>query len=370
LTHQGQLDDLYARTLEPNVFYAPAFILAAMRHLREGRQTRLLLIWRTASDGKERRLVAALPLVREPRRYVWPLPALRAAEFYGTLSTPLLDPSSVEETWTALLDGLAKARCRALFLPFSHGDGPAFGALARACDHTGRALVQLGHHERALLRSASDGSTYLHATLETRRRKEADRQRRRLSEEGELTFHVAGERADVACALESFLELESAGWKGKMGTDLRSVSGAAAFIRDVATELAGMGAMRIATLQLSGRTVAAGIVAVSDGRAFYIKTAYDEALARFSPGLLLTLDLTKHLLDDPDVDDADSIAIADHPMIDRIWTARFPVVSAMIACRSGRDPIFGAIVRAERARERLRLATSEIRRRITTRRAG
>jgi hypothetical protein len=214
-----------------------------------------------------------------------------------------------------------------------------------------------------------NGSAYLHSILETRRRKEADRQRRRLSEEGELTFHVAHERTDVATSLEAFLDLESAGWKGQRGTDMRSVPGAAAFIGEVAQALAAAGTMRIASLRLSGRTVAAGIVAVSDGRAFYVKTAYDEELARFSPGLLLTLELTKHLLDDSEIDDADSIAVANHPMIDRIWTARFPVASAMISCRPGRDPMFWVIVGAERARDRIRRAARDLRRRANSRRA-
>ena len=136
----------------------------------------------------------------------------------------------------------------------------------------------------------------------------------------------------------------------------------------MARELSARGEIQLATLKLSDRPIAAGIVAVAQRRAFYVKTAYDESLARFSPGLLLALDLTQSLLNDPRIDDADSIAVADHPMIDRIWTARFPVVAAMIPCVSGSKRVFRVIVRAETARERIRLATADVRHRLSTRR--
>ena len=365
--HRGAWQDLHDRAVEPNVFYSPGLVLAAMRHLHEGARIRVLMIWRHAEESEESRLAAVLPLVRE-RRYVAPLPMLRAPEFYGTLSTPLLDPEEPAETCGALIAALADAGCHALFLPYGHEAGPALSALAEASRQNGGEPALLRRHERALLRSDCDGATYLRATLETRRRKEAERQRRRLADEGHLVFRIARDPEEISRGLEAFLNLEALGWKGRRGTDLKAVPGAASFIREMARELSARGEIQLATLELSDRPIAAGIVAVAQRRAFYVKTAYDESLARFSPGLLLALDLTQSLLNDPRIDDADSIAVADHPMIDRIWTARFPVVAAMIPCVSGSKRVFRVIVRAETARERIRLATADVRHRLSTRR--
>jgi hypothetical protein len=211
--------------------------------------------------------------------------------------------------------------------------------------------VDLAQHRRAMLRSALPGVEYIRATLETRRRKEAERQRRRLADLGALSFEVVSSEADTARELDAFLELEAAGWKGKSGTALAHAPGSANFIREAAAALARRGAFRVATLALNGRAIASGLIGQAGSRAYYIKTTYDEAYARFSPGLLLTLDLTAHLLDDPSIEDADSIAVADHPMIDRIWIERHAVASVIISTRPGGGQGFKAAVAAERIRE-------------------
>ncbi len=342
-------DDLASRALEPNAFFAAPTALAGMRHLPERRGAVLLIAWRGA--GETRRLVGLLPLARARGRFVNPLPIRRAAAHYGTLSTPLLDPDRPAETLAAMLAALGRAGIRAVLLPYLADEGPVAAALAEAAAAAHIPIERLESHRRAMLRSQLPGAAYVKATLEPRRRKEADRQRRRLADEGRLAFDVARSEEEVAAALERFLDLEAAGWKGQAGTDLKRAAGAASFIREAARDGAREGSFRVATLTLDGRAIAAGLVTIAGRRAFYIKTAYDEALARFSPGLLLTLDLTSHLLDDSAIDDADSIAVADHPMIDRIWTDRFAVASILVGTRPGGGPAFRVAVVFERARE-------------------
>ena len=341
--------DLADRALEPNVFFGPELALAGMEHLPGGGHVRLVAVWRGA--GPERRLVGALPVVVPRTRHINPFSVRRAAEFYGTLSTPLVDPERLGETLLLILRALRGSGHAGLLLPFLHAAGPVAAAWEAVCRRDGIPQVTLGQHGRALLRSPLPGAEYVRATLETRRRKEADRQRRRLADEGDLRFAVAREPDDVRRGLDAFLALETASWKGQLGTDLQHAPGGAAFIRAAAQSLAARGSFQVATLALGGTIIAAGLVARQGTRAFYIKTTFDEAFARFSPGLLLTLDLTAHLLDDPAVADADSIAVADHPMIDRVWTERFAVASVLIATRPGGSAAFRAAAATERLRE-------------------
>lgn len=345
----GPWADLAACALEPNVFYGPAFAQAALAHLPEGRSARLLLVWR--GEGETRRLVGLLPLVCARGRFLNPVPVGRAGAFYGTLSTPLVDPDRPAETLAAMLEAAARAGLAALLLPYLHEDGPIRAAIADIAASSGRPIERLGGHARAMLRSPLGGRDYARATLDAKRRKEVDRQRRRLADQGALAFSLARSEAEIGPALDAFLALEAAGWKGRSGTALSLAPGAAAFIREAATAGAREGRFAVASLGLDGRVIAAGLVASAGRRAFYCKTAYDEDFARFSPGVLLTLDLTAHLLDDPGIDDADSIAIADHPMIDRIWTARFPVGSLAVATRPGGGVAFRGAVAVERSRE-------------------
>ena len=140
--------------------------------------------------------------------------------------------------------------------------------------------------------------------------------------------------------------------------------GAAAFVADAVRDLALAGAVRILTLRRDEEAVASWLVATAQRRAYCLKIAYDETLARFSPGVLLAVDATALLLDDPALDDADSIAIAGHPMIDGIWTERFAIASVVVATAPGRP---SSRFRLSVAIERLREALVE---RIKARRRG
>ncbi|TDR94658.1 GNAT family N-acetyltransferase [Enterovirga rhinocerotis] len=343
-------DDLAGRALDPNPFLSPAFGRARLHHLPDGRAARLLVAW--SRSGGRRRLVGLSVLVPPRGRHFTPCRILRSAQLYAPVSTPLVAPEAPVETISAMLGALRRAGFGGLALPFLARHGAVAAALREAAEREALPLVVLDEHERAFLRSPLGGAEYLRTAIDRRRRREADRQRRRLAELGTLTFSVASEPDDVTAALERFLALEAAGWKGQGGTAIAHADGAAPFFREAAFEGARTGAFRVATLALDDRPVAAGLLAIAGRHAAYIKTAYDEEMARFSPGLLLTLDLTAHLLDDPAIDEADSLAVAGHPMIDRIWTGRLPIESVLVGTRPGRPLAFAVAKAVERNRER------------------
>ena len=68
-------------------------------------------------------------------------------------------------------------------------------------------------------------------------------------------------------------------------------------------------------------------------RAFFFKLGVDERFAKFSPGVQLTLDLTRHLCADPAIAMADSTAAPDHPMINPIWRGRLAIGDVLIPLR-------------------------------------
>src|SRR5208283_4012393 len=138
------------------------------------------------------------------------------------------------------------------------------------------------------------------------------------AEHGAVHFGVARAPDAVAAALETFLRLEASGWKARRGTALIQDEGEASFVRRAAPALAASGQCEIATLHAGETPVAAAIVLRHQDRAFYFKLGVDERFARFSPGVQLTLDLTRHLCDDLAIATADSTASPDHPMIDPI----------------------------------------------------
>jgi Acetyltransferase (GNAT) domain len=109
-----------------------------------------------------------------------------------------------------------------------------------------------------------------------------------------------------------------------------------------APALAETGQCEIVTLRTGDTPVAAAIVLRHQDRAFYFKLGIDERFAKFSPGVQLTLDLTRHLCADPAIATADSTAGADHPMIDPIWRGRFAIGDVLIPLRRN-DPAVALI---------------------------
>jgi Acetyltransferase (GNAT) domain len=91
-------------------------------------------------------------------------------------------------------------------------------------------------------------------------------------------------------------------------------------------------------LRAGASTVAAGIVLRHQDRAFFFKIGVDERFAKFSPGVQLTVELTRHLCSDPTIASADSMAAPDHPMINPIWRGRFAIGDVLIPLRR-RDPV-------------------------------
>jgi Acetyltransferase (GNAT) domain len=183
--------------------------------------------------------------------------------------------------------------------------------------------------------------------------KELRRQCNRLAEHGAIRFVVARTPEAVTAAIETFMALEASGWKARRGTALKQDEGDAGFIRRATAGLAASGQCEIVTLYAGETPVAAAIVLRHQDRAFYFKLGVDERFAKFSPGVQLTLELTRHLCASVVIATADSTASADHPMINPIWRGRFKIGDVLIPLRP-RDPVVSIIHAALTAHKTVR----------------
>jgi len=211
----------------------------------------------------------------------------------------------------------------------------------------------LQSHARACLDATRDADELLRDALGAKKLKELRRQRNRLAEHGAVRFEVARTPQDVGLAVETFLRLEASGWKARRGTALMQDEGDTGFIRRATTALAERGQCEIVTLRAGDSAVAAAIVLRHQDRAFYFKLGVDEQFARLSPGVQLTLDLTRYLCADPAIAMADSTASPDHPMINPIWRGRLAIGDVLIPLRR-RDPVVSLIRAALALRRRAR----------------
>jgi len=315
--------DLVGRALEPNVFYDPAFALPAARVF--GADVGAVLVWSKTAP----RLIGLFP-ARVERRYGVMGTLTGWTHPYAPFGVPLVDREEAEAAIGAFLDHVeATPRFpKLLMLPLLARDGAFSTSLGRVLARRGGASASNGAHARALLAPRRRENYLDH--IAHKKLKELRRQRRRLEDTGALV-HMAASGPAAAVALTDFMALEAAGWKGRAGGAARTNAATETFMREAVTALAAKGDARVDRLIHDGHPVAASITLRSGNAAWFWKIAYDEAFARSSPGVQLTLDLTHDLLADAALAQTDSCATAGHPMIDHLWKERLTLCDMLIA---------------------------------------
>jgi hypothetical protein len=285
---------------------------------------------------------------------------------FGPLGTPLVDRDEPEAVIAAWLGHLSRdpAMPARLLLPLVPEQGAFATALDAVLARESRSNAAFGRHERALLAPGVAREKYLERAISTVRRKKLRRQRRQLEDIAPLSFATTSDPAGIEAALKDFLVLEASGWKGLAGTAIVNDPAVRNFVQSAVAGLAADGQVRIDRLLLNGTAIAAAMTLASGDTAWCWKIAYNEALARSSPGVQLVCDLTDSLLSRPQPLRVDSCASASHPMIDHVWRERLALSDRLIALRPSVMPFplacriealrRSAIAAAKAARDRLR----------------
>ena len=227
-----------------------------------------------------------------------------------------------------------------------------YGMLETGSGH----FAVLQNWKRASLKLSGAYETWLEQNFDTKRRKEFKRLRNRLGEQGTLQNVQLGKKDDAGPFIAAFLKLEAKGWKGKRGTALANNPQTSAATHLALDALHKAGKLHFWSITLDGKTIASLFAYVDGNKASLGKIAYDEAFAKFSPGVLLILNATEDLFNEGIISEVDSSAIPDHPMINRLWRHRIAMADIMVAPASVSALRFKATVMAEKMRRTLRAA--------------
>jgi CelD/BcsL family acetyltransferase involved in cellulose biosynthesis len=226
-------------------------------------------------------------------------PELEALPYdYAFLSTPIIHPEKGEAVMDAFLAAIAADPDLpdTLWLKDFNTEGPAFAALA------GQSQMVVRRQSRPI---ATRGAG-VKASGSTRKKLRQDWNR--LSALGSVDLVIHRQGPEIAAALETFLTLEAASWKGDEGTALLNSVEHAAFARRFIGDMAENGSAAVALLTVDARPVAAQVLILCGSSAFTWKIAYDGEFAKFSPGALLVDRLAQTLLAG-DIEVIDSCAL-------------------------------------------------------------
>ena len=345
---QEQWWQLAEEALEPSAPMTPAFALAAMVHLPAGRRPALFSVEEEAQPR-------ALAVVKSDAWRWRPLGRLASSRWgdFFFLGTPLVVAKRPDAALHDLLTRLGDAGFSAWEACSLPAAGPVARMLRQEVAQEGLPPVELARWQRAALDATQTPEQWFR-TFNSKRRRYWRSQWRQLEKRGVLTFERLDADGDITAWTEEFLQLEAAGWKGRAGTALLCDAHNAAFARTMIHGFHARGQLRFWRLRLDDRAIASLFALVSQDTLWLGKIAYDEALHRQSPGVMLMLEVTKDILADPAIRFADSCAVPNHPMIDHLWHERLELVDMLVPLPGISRARFSLITAAERARRSAR----------------
>ena len=295
---------LASRALEPNPFYEPWMLLPALRAFGAGQDVRVVLVWR----GEQ--LAGLFPFRREPRHRGLPAATLTSwLHAHGLLCTPLV----LADDAPAVLDALF-AWCDASFIEFRYlpAGEPFHRALTQALAARGLKLTVNRAWTRGLLRKNR-------ATLSGQLRRQFAKKERRLAERGRFEHVTLQPGDDIGRWIEDFLQLEASGWKGRDGSAMACTEVNRRYATEILTAAFRRGRLMMCGLDFDGRPIGRRSSFLAGNGAYAFKTAFDETLAEFSPGVMLELDNIRQLDATPGLEWMDSFTEDANLALDRMW---------------------------------------------------
>lgn len=317
---------LVDNALEPNIFYEPAFALSAANIY--GSKVGAVLVWSKASP---QRLLGLFPvrLERADDRLI--LVGWRHSQI--ALGTPLIHRDFADGVVETVLDYVYRTPRlpKLLIFPFICELGSFVSVLDRVMLRRGDRAAMFDRHDRGQLSPGSERAIYLDRAIGSKKRKNLRRARRQLEENGRVVFVTATTKTAIPPALSDFFALEASGWKGRAKTAAAAHPEEQRIFETAVLGFAAEGKVRVDRLLLEDRPIAASITFRSGNDAWFWKTAYDENFAHASPGVQLMLEVTKVLLADLTITQADGCAQRDNPLINHIWRERLSIIHFVIS---------------------------------------
>ena len=323
--------ELADRSLEPNPFFDPSFVLPAARSVGESDD---VAIMRMERDGD---WVACLPVVIERKLVGSPFVLATWRNPYSFLGTPLVAPGHLESFATALAMTV-RQRDHGRFLALRGcGEGRVLEAIrAAVADHGRLTTAYEDCHRRATLERRENADYF--EGIKPRHRREMARLRRRLGDELEGEVRTV-DRTDDREAPAEFLQLEASGWKGRAGTAM-ATSGDRDFFHSICDDFRAMGRLRLLALEGGGQTVAMKVDLSAGDTLYGFKIGFDERYAHYSPGVLLEVDSVGLFHERRSERLFDSCAQAGNRMINRLWPDRRSIDTVVLGRRG---PSTGAL---------------------------
>lgn len=305
--------------LEPNPFYEHWMLLPALQAFGGGQDLRVVLVW--SGDN----LVGLFPFERVARYKGLPASVLRSWRHpHCMIGAPLLHADYAIEGFGALLRWMQARDDGASILELSYFpvESPLSQAWTEALNEARLDVATTQAYTRPLLCRGADAEAYLRASLSSDSRSNFRRKQKRLAELGVVAHVMLGQQDDVGRWIEDFLQLEASGWKGRNGSALACRETNRRFATQILTRAFERNRLVMVGVDLNSKPIARYCGFTAGAGSFAFKTAYDEGLRKFGPGLLAELDMIRAFHELPGVQWMDSFSAPNDSTSEGLWRHR------------------------------------------------
>ena len=325
-------EELVENALEENAYLCRQYVEALLTHI-EHRKVQAISVWRGET------LIALLPFTQSRWHWggiatinkAWTTP-------YSMLSIPLIDKRDADAAMICLIKAMGDRSTGSNIWLLNEVtiDGPVSKHLTTECKHHNNPTTVLDVFDRATLNREGTFEQHMKEQVSKKRRKDLVRNRKRLGELGTLSLTNCREGAELDHAVNEFLRIEAAGWKGERGTALDCTDATRDFAKQAFGVHNGSTVTRADMLELDGVAIAVNLSLQTGRTAFTIKCAFDEAYRTYSAGLLLEEDMIREFLEGDWADQLDSATAPGH-LIQGLWNGSTQVGAILLAV--GQTPL-------------------------------
>jgi len=345
LPFEEEWKKLVSTALEPNPFYEPWNVLAALKHLPHDEGVRFLLVFRADfSRSSGRSLCALFPLHLQKgygglRTRTLPIKTISFWRHkYCYLCTPLIEKGCGPGALEVLFQWLESADARLMEFNFTPAQGPYFQQIIQRFHTLGTPSFTSDLHTRAFLTREASAERFFEKHISGSDMREARRRERLLSKQGTIEYQVhRGEEAYPI--IEDFIALEAKSWKGSRQCDLMSAPHEAAYFREAARRALSEGRMEILALHLNGTPIAFKCNYCAAPGTYSFKISYDPQYAKLGPGILLEMEHIRRLHQSSVYQWTDSCAVYNNSTFNRIYNSRFSVQDFAVGTGKGRGEL-------------------------------
>jgi hypothetical protein len=330
---------LAERAAQPNPLFEPDCIVPAAEHLDNGSAISLVL---AEEDGH---LFGCFPAQRVERWRAIRRPVLTSqVRRMQYDSTPLLDLDRGGDAMRAMLIALGQAsrgQGAGLVVFDWLDDGPVSRHIRAAAGGLGFPVYDYHSWVRPIIHRRDDGK---YRAIHSRKfLHNVSRLQRRMSDELGAEIECVDRRDDPG-VIDTLIQLEGAGYKARTGVALAGHSDESAWFRDMCSRFREAGRLHVYTLEGAGKTVAIELGLRGGEGLFLLKVSYDEAFAKYTPGIQLHLKVLDRFDALPGLRWIDSCTYEDNQTMMRVYPGRRLVTSLVVAVGGAADRLLLRLV--------------------------